>query len=88
MLRELRAYAPLVTPESYVVVADGIMQDLVGAPRANPDWGTNNPRTAVRAFVAEDPRFRLEEPAFLFNEGSVRSRVTYWPDAYLRRVSP
>ena len=27
----------------------------------------------------------LEEPTFAFNEGSVRSRVTYWPRSFLRR---
>jgi cephalosporin hydroxylase len=87
VLKELRAYAPLVTPGSYVMVADGIMEQIAGAPRTAPDWRTNNPRAAVRAFLEEDPRFRLEEPEFLFNEGSVRSRVTYWPDAFLRRVA-
>ncbi len=30
--------------------------------------------------------FVLEEPAFPFNEGSIRERVTYWPDAFLRRA--
>jgi cephalosporin hydroxylase len=87
VLNELRAYAPLVTPGSYVMVADGIMEQVAGAPRTAPDWRTNNPRAAVHAFLEEDKRFVLEEPEFLFNEGSVRSRVTYWPDAFLRRTA-
>ena len=33
-----------------------------------------------------DADFLLEEPAFLFNEGLVKERVTYWPNAFLRRV--
>jgi cephalosporin hydroxylase len=87
VLKELRAYAPLVTPSSYVMVADGIMEQVAGAPRTAADWRTNNPRAAVHAFLEEDKRFVLEEPEFLFNEGSVRSRVTYWPDAFLRRIA-
>jgi len=83
---ELEAYAPLVTPGSYVVVEDGIMQDVVGAPRTEPDWAWDNPQTAVREFVESHPEFRLEEPAWAFNEGAIRKRVTYWPNAYLRRV--
>jgi cephalosporin hydroxylase len=83
---ELDAYAPLVTPGSYIVVMDGIMAKLVGAPRSEPDWGHNNPRQAAAEWVARYPHFVIEEPAFKFNEGHVRHRVTYWPDAFLRRV--
>ena len=39
VLKELEAYAPLVTKDSYIVAMDGIMKDLVGAPRSKPDWG-------------------------------------------------
>jgi cephalosporin hydroxylase len=87
VLEELRLYAPLVTPGSYLVVADGIMRELQGAPRTQADWAKNNPSTAVERFLAENRGFVLEEPAFPFNEGSVRSRVTYWPRGFLRRVS-
>ena len=86
VLDELRAYAPLVTPGSYIVACDGIMGDLAGAPRSEADWTWNNPRAAAEAFVAEDPRFKIEEPAFAFNEGVVKDRVTYWPSAYIKRV--
>src|ERR1700737_2669358 len=51
VLAELRAYADLVSPGSYVVAADGIMADLVGAPRSHPDWGGNNPRAAAAEFL-------------------------------------
>lgn len=86
VLAELEAYAPLVSPGSYIVAMDGIMSKLAGAPRSRPDWGTNNPRQAVREWVAKHPDFVIEEPEFAFNEGSVRRRVTYWPDAFLRRI--
>jgi cephalosporin hydroxylase len=86
VLAELEAYAPLVTKGSYIVAMDGIMEELEGAPRTSPDWGWDNPREAVREFVTAHPEFKLEEPPFLFNEGSVVDRVTYWPGGFLKRV--
>ncbi len=86
VLAELEAYAPLVTPGSYVVVQDGCMEQMAGAPRSAPDWSWNNPRAAVREFAARHPEFALEEPPFAWNEGDVKRRVTYWPDGYLRRL--
>jgi cephalosporin hydroxylase len=86
VLAELEAYGPLVTPGSYIVATDGIMAQVAGAPRTQPDWSWNNPQEAVRAFLADRPDFVLEEPAFPFNEGVVTERVTYWPNAFLKRV--
>lgn len=87
VLDELHAYAPMVGQGSYIVVADGIMEEVVGAPRTNPDWSWNNPKAAVIEFLRHDSRFVIEEPPFPFNEGVVRDRVTYWPSAYLKRVN-
>lgn len=86
VLAELEAYAPMVTPGSYIVAMDGIMQDVVGAPRTAPDWITNNPQTAVKEFLKTHPEFVLEEPLIPFNEGTATDRVTYWPNAYLKRI--
>jgi cephalosporin hydroxylase len=85
---ELECYAPLVTLGSYAVVCDGIMEQLAGAPRTQPDWITNNPRRAAADFVAAHPEFVIEEPRWLFNESVVSRRVTYWPDAFMRRAAP
>ena len=82
---ELDAYAPLVAPGSYMVACDGIMADLAGAPRSEPSWAWDNPVSAIESFVADHPDFAAEEPAFAFNEGQVRARVTYWPRCFLRR---
>jgi cephalosporin hydroxylase len=87
VLAELEAYAPLVMPGSYIVAMDGIMQDMAGAPRSQPDWQWNNPRQAALEFVARHREFQIEEPPLLFNEGSVSERVTYWPSAYLKRTA-
>lgn len=86
VLAELNAYAPLVTEGSYIVAMDGIMEDVVGAPRTSPDWAWNNPKQAALEFVAGHPDFVIEEPPFSFNEGSVRDRVTYWPCGYMKRI--
>lgn len=85
VLRELEAYSTLVGHDSYIVVCDGIMESLVGAPRSKPDWASNNPRAAIADFLASHHEFVAVEPTWLFNEGEVRTRVTYWPKAFLRR---
>lgn len=87
VLAELEAYAPLVTPGSYILVADGIMGLVAGGPRTQPDWDWNNPAEAAKDFVAAHPDFTLDEPPFPFNEGLVQERVTYWPSGFIRRRS-
>lgn len=83
---ELRAYAPLVTPGSYIVATDGIMKDLVGVPGARPDWGENNPFAAAREFLTRHPEFVLEQPPWPFNESAgLTENITYWPGAWLCR---
>jgi len=87
VLAELRAYAPLVNPGSYIVAMDGIMERLAGAPRSAPDWTWNNPRQAALEFVRDNAEFVIEEPRFAFNEGAVTERVTYWPSAFIKRIA-
>lgn len=86
VLAELNAYAPLVTADSYIVAMDGIMEEVAGAPRTQPDWTWNNPQQAALEFVRANPDFAIEEPAFAFNEGDVSQRVTYWPSAFIKRL--
>lgn len=86
VLKELEAYAPLVSVGSYIVAADGIMADVVGAPRTKPDWSWNNPKAAALQFVNENNDFIIEEPQFIFNEGLITERVTYWPGAFIKKI--
>src|SRR5262249_4422712 len=51
VIDELEAYAPLVTPGSYIVATDGIMADVAGRPGSQPDWTWNNPQEAAKAFI-------------------------------------
>ncbi len=87
VLNELSAYAEFVSVGSYIVAMDGIMAKVVGAPRTQPDWTWNNPEQAVLDFVRLDERFIIEEPRPPFNEGQIVERVTYWPQAFLKRIS-
>ena len=87
VLRELELYSTLITKGSYILAMDGIQQDLVGAPRSQSDWGDNNPAAAARDFVKYNPNFEICEPTPQFNEGQVKKFVTYWPNAYIRRMA-
>jgi len=87
VLSELNAYSELVSMGSYIVACDGIMKDLVGAPRSNPDWDTNNPYQAAKEFLKSHHEFELTQPEWPFNESNGLSEnvVTYWPGAWLKR---
>ena len=86
VLAELNTYAPLVTAGSYIVAMDGIMEQLAGAPRTQKDWSWNNPKRAALEFVAANNNFIIEDLPFLFNEGSIAERVTYWPSGFIKRL--
>lgn len=86
VLAELVAYSPLISIGSYIVAMDGIMEEVVGAPRTQPEWKWSNPKKAAQDFVNAHPNFAIEEPPFLFNEGNIRERVTYWPSGYIKRL--
>jgi cephalosporin hydroxylase len=86
VLAELKAYSPMVSPGSYIVAMDGIMEEVAGAPRTEADWTWNNPQRAATEFVESNREFAIEEPPFQFNEGEITERITYWPSAFIRRV--
>lgn len=83
---ELEAYAPLVTPGSYIVATDGVMQYLTDVPRGHETWGNDNPAAAARDFAARHSEFVLEQPEWPFNESELGKNVTHYPDAWLRRI--
>jgi cephalosporin hydroxylase len=86
VLAELRLYGSLVSRDSYIVAADGIMRDLAGAPRTSEDWTWNNPLAAIDDFLAENDAFVRDEPAPSFDESIVDGPVTYFTGGWLRRV--
>jgi cephalosporin hydroxylase len=82
---ELDAYAALVTPGSWILSQDGVMQLVAGMPRTGPDWAENNPITAVEAFLAAHPEFELALPPRLFDETLDTPECTHHPVGWLRR---
>jgi cephalosporin hydroxylase len=84
--RELEAYAPMVSPESYIVATDGIMGLVHDTPRGKPEWISDNPTRAASEFSARHPDFVLEEPKWRFNESELDQAITAWPGAWLKRL--
>jgi cephalosporin hydroxylase len=73
VLAELRAYAPLVTPGSYLIVED---TNLNGHPVLD-DWGAG-PYEAVEEFLAENS-------SFVRDVDCEKYYLTFNPGGYLRR---
>jgi cephalosporin hydroxylase len=85
--QELEAYGPLVTPGSYIVATDGVMERLSDTPNGHPDWRTDNPAEAAREFSAAHPEFTLRRPSARFCNDKTLDNLTYWPDAWLQRCT-
>ncbi|MBJ96179.1 MAG: cephalosporin hydroxylase [Rickettsiales bacterium] len=80
VLRELEIYTPLVSPGSYAVVFDGIIERMPASFSADRPWGPgDNPLTATRAFLNEHPEFEVDE------EIEAKLQITAAPSGYLRR---
>lgn len=86
VLRELHAYSGMVTPGSYIVATDGVMQSLTDTPYGHKEWVEDNPAAAAREFAASHPEFIIKRPTALFGDQYVVESMTYWPDAWLKRV--
>lgn len=81
---EMELYAPLVSDESYLIVADTIYGDLAGTPVGEPspkypDVKNSNPRVAVERFLAERDDFVRDER--FYGKG-----FSNFPDGFLKRV--
>lgn len=80
VLSELESYSPLVTPGSYIVVFDTIIERLPADSFPDRPWGVgDNPMTAVRAFLARGDRFEIDRQL------ESKLLVTVAPEGYLRR---
>jgi cephalosporin hydroxylase len=81
VLDELKLYAPLVTPGSYLVVFDTIVEDVPDELFADRPWGKgNNPKTAVWEFLKGNSDFTID--AAIHN----KLLITVAPDGYLKRI--
>ena len=82
---ELAAYAGLVTPGSYILSQDGVMQLVAGMPRTSESWLTDNPIPAVEAFLAANPDFTVALPPRPFDETQGTPECSHHPVGWLRR---
>jgi cephalosporin hydroxylase len=87
VMLELEAYSPLVSIGSYIIAADGSMQNLSDVPRGSPDWVRNNSSQAALDFARDHPEFEIEQPKWPFNESTLSKNITHWPNAWLKRLS-
>lgn len=83
VLEELKAYAPLVSVGSYVVVFDTIVEHLPEdyLPGHKRPWGIgDNPMTAVREFLSGNTDFEIDR--------SIDNKllISVAPEGYLKRV--
>lgn len=80
VLAELQAYAPLVSPGSYCVVFDTVIEDLPAGMYPDRPWDVgNNPKTAVRAYLQQCSDFEVDEDL------EAKLLITVAPGGYLRR---
>lgn len=80
VLAELDAYAPFVTPGSYCVVFDTVIEHMPKAAFPDRPWGPgNNPKTAVHEWLTTHPDFEIDRQI------PDKLQLTVAPDGYLRR---
>ena len=81
VLREMACYGPLVTPNSYLVVFDTVIDDFPADFFPDRPWGPgDNPKTAVKAFLRDHPEYVIDEDL------EVKLQLTVCPSGYLRRL--
>ncbi len=77
---ELNAYASLVTPGSYCVVFDTIIEDMPAGTYPDRPWDvSNNPKTAACEFLNTNPEFEVD------TDLEAKLLITVAPGGYLRR---
>jgi len=93
VLEELRAYAPLVSKDSYCVVYDTVIEDLPGDQFPDRPWGPgNSPKTAVFQYLDEikvSPLDGVDGEKLKFSidkDIENKIQITVAPDGYLKRI--
>jgi cephalosporin hydroxylase len=81
VLRELEAYSPLVTRDSYLVVFDTVIEEMPEDFFPDRPWGKgDNPKAAVQEFLRSTDRFTVDE------EYDGKLLITVAPGGYLRCI--
>lgn len=80
VLSELNAYAPMVTPGSYCIVFDTVVEDLPKELSFDRPWGPGaNPKTAVHAWLPTQSDFEIDR------SWDAKLCVSVAPEGFLRR---
>ena len=81
VLAELQAYAPMTTVGSYCVVFDTIVEDLPAGMFPDRPWGPgNNPKTALREYLATHAEFAIDQRI------DHKLLMSVAPNGYLKRI--
>ena len=81
VLAELQAYGSLVTPGSYCVVFDTIIEDLPADMHSDKPWGPgNSPKSAVHEYLKNHPEFEIDR------EIDNKLVISVAPDGYLKKI--
>lgn len=81
VLAELDAYAGLVTPGSYCLVFDTVIEDLPEDTFPDRPWAPgDNPKTAVHEFLKSHPEFQIDQ------EINRKLLISAAPDGWLKRT--
>jgi cephalosporin hydroxylase len=81
VLAELQAYGSLVTPGSYCVVFDTIIEDLPADMHSDKSWGPgNSPKSAVHEYLKNHPEFEIDRKI------DNKLVISVAPDGYLKKT--
>lgn len=76
--REMELYSQLVSPDSYLVVMDGVQGMLWDVPSGKEEWLNDNPLNAIKEFLEQHPEWQADEHY-------TRLKITTNPSGFLRR---
>jgi cephalosporin hydroxylase len=81
VLKELKAYAPLVSKGSYCIVYDTIIEDLPEDMFKDRPWGPgNNPKTAVYEYLKNYSDFEVDKTI------QDKLLISVAPEGYLKKI--
>jgi len=81
VLKELKLYSPLVRKDSYIVVFDTMIEEMPENSFPKRPWYKgNNPKTAVKEFLKNNKRFKVDK------EIQNKLLISSCPDGYLKCV--
>lgn len=79
VLEELQIYSSFVTKDFYMIVMDTVIEDMPENTYPDRPWDKkNNPKTAVHAFLKDNPRFEIDRDI------QNKLAITVAPDGYLK----